>query len=247
MNVDACITGCESTSPMREGEQGCAGRRSGRLGSSTSETVCRRFSAPRPRVLKNDQRRAFSATACPSPGRGARDVTMSVVRTGEIKGLTGLRIVAAMGRAVSLQTVVVGGLAAVERRPGAAFVQRGRSGRRPVLHPRGIRPTWNYLDRMGPRWSVKATLHFLWFEAVVEGGPGIWSPCTSPRSGCSSLCMSAPIRRLREKFATAIALLQQLCLGPAVVRAALSTAPAGTGLPGRSARNGWPIWSSVDS
>jgi peptidoglycan/LPS O-acetylase OafA/YrhL len=24
--------------------------------------------------------------------------------------------------------------------------------------------TWNYLDRMGPNWSARASLHFLWLR-----------------------------------------------------------------------------------
>jgi peptidoglycan/LPS O-acetylase OafA/YrhL len=86
------------------------------------------------------------------------------VRTGEIKALSGLRIVAALWVVLfhfrpllqmaspplydSLKPVLDCGAQGVD----LFFILSGF-----VL-------TWNYLDRMGESWSTKATLHFLWLR-----------------------------------------------------------------------------------
>ena len=86
------------------------------------------------------------------------------VRTGEIKALTGLRIVAAMW-------VVL-----FHFRPWLwAASPRLKDGLAPLLNARaqgidlffilsGFVLTWNYLDRMGRAFSLRATLHFLWLR-----------------------------------------------------------------------------------
>ena len=86
------------------------------------------------------------------------------MRTGEIRSLSGLRIVAALWVVLfhfrpvlqtaspplydSLKPVLDGGAQGVD----LFFILSGF-----VL-------AWNYLDRMGERWSTRATLHFIWLR-----------------------------------------------------------------------------------
>lgn len=86
------------------------------------------------------------------------------MRGGEIKALTGLRIVAALW-------VVLFHLRPLLRdaAPGfsdalAPMLNCGAQGVDLFFILSGFVLTWNYLDRMGPSWSTRATVHFLWLR-----------------------------------------------------------------------------------
>lgn len=89
---------------------------------------------------------------------------MSVVRSGEIKALTGLRIVAAVW-------VVLFHFRPLfwEAAPGfssalSPVLDRGAQGVDLFFILSGFVLTWNYLDKMGRSWSTKATIRFLWLR-----------------------------------------------------------------------------------
>jgi peptidoglycan/LPS O-acetylase OafA/YrhL len=86
------------------------------------------------------------------------------VRSGEIKALTGLRIVAAVWVVLFhfrplLRDAAPGFLDAL-----APVLNCGAQGVDLFFILSGFVLTWNYLDRMGPSWSTRATLHFLWLR-----------------------------------------------------------------------------------
>ena len=89
---------------------------------------------------------------------------MSVVRTGEIKALTGLRIIAAVWVVLfhfrPMLWQAAPGLQAVL----APILNCGAQGVDLFFILSGFVLTWNYLDRMGRTWSARATLHFLWLR-----------------------------------------------------------------------------------
>src|SRR3954467_10956080 len=88
----------------------------------------------------------------------------SFVRTGEIKALSGLRIVAAVWVVLFhfrpwLEVSAPGFRSAL-----APVINCGAQGVDLFFILSGFVLTWNYLDRMGESFSMKATLHFLWLR-----------------------------------------------------------------------------------
>jgi peptidoglycan/LPS O-acetylase OafA/YrhL len=88
----------------------------------------------------------------------------NVVRSGEIKALTGLRIVAAVWVVLFhfrplLRDAAPGFLDAL-----TPVLNCGAQGVDLFFILSGFVLTWNYLDRMGGSWSTRATLHFLWLR-----------------------------------------------------------------------------------
>jgi peptidoglycan/LPS O-acetylase OafA/YrhL len=86
------------------------------------------------------------------------------VRSGEIKALTGLRIVAAVWVVLFhfrplLRDAAPGFLDAL-----TPVLNCGAQGVDLFFILSGFVLTWNYLDRMGGSWSTRATMHFLWLR-----------------------------------------------------------------------------------
>lgn len=89
---------------------------------------------------------------------------MSAVRTGEIKALTGLRIVAALWVVLFHFRPLLWEASPRLRDDLAPVLDAGAQGVDLFFILSGFVLTWNYLDRMGPSWSARATLHFLWLR-----------------------------------------------------------------------------------
>jgi len=89
---------------------------------------------------------------------------MSVVRTGEIKALTGLRIVAAMWVVFFHFRPLLWDASPRLKDDLAPLLNAGAQGVDLFFILSGFVLTWNYLDRMGPSFGVKPTLHFLWLR-----------------------------------------------------------------------------------
>src|SRR6201999_2610776 len=88
----------------------------------------------------------------------------NVVRSGDIKALTGLRIVAAVWVVLFhfrplLRDAAPGFLDAL-----TPVLNCGAQGVDLFFILSGVVLTWNYLDRMGGSWSTRATLDFLWLR-----------------------------------------------------------------------------------
>ncbi|HTI77155.1 MAG TPA: acyltransferase [Mycobacterium sp.] len=86
------------------------------------------------------------------------------MRTGEIKALSGLRIVAAVWVVLFhfrpwLEVSAPGFRSAL-----APIINCGAQGVDLFFILSGFVLTWNYLDRMGDSFSIKSTLHFLWLR-----------------------------------------------------------------------------------
>jgi peptidoglycan/LPS O-acetylase OafA/YrhL len=90
------------------------------------------------------------------------------VRTGEIRGeikaLTGLRIVAALWVVLFHFRPMLGDVSPDFLNGLAPVLNCGAQGVDLFFILSGFVLTWNYLDRMGRSWSTRATLHFLWLR-----------------------------------------------------------------------------------
>ncbi len=88
----------------------------------------------------------------------------SVVRSGEIKALTGLRIIAAVWVVLFHFRPLLSDAAPGFRDALAPVLNCGAQGVDLFFILSGFVLTWNYLDRMGWSWSTRGTLHFLWLR-----------------------------------------------------------------------------------
>jgi peptidoglycan/LPS O-acetylase OafA/YrhL len=88
----------------------------------------------------------------------------SVVRSGEIKALTGLRIVAAVWVVLFHFRPLLRDAAPGFRDALSPVLNCGAQGVDLFFMLSGFVLTWNYLDRMGWSWSTRSTLHFLWLR-----------------------------------------------------------------------------------
>jgi peptidoglycan/LPS O-acetylase OafA/YrhL len=86
------------------------------------------------------------------------------VRGGEIKALTGLRIVAAFWVVLFHFRPLLRDAAPAFSDALAPMLNCGAQGVDLFFILSGFVLTWNYLDRMGPSWSTRATVHFLWLR-----------------------------------------------------------------------------------
>src|ERR1700759_4633296 len=88
----------------------------------------------------------------------------SVVRSGEIKALTGLRIIAAVWVVLFHFRPMLSDASPDFRDALAPVLNCGAQGVDLFFILSGFVLTWNYLDRMGWSWSTRSTLHFLWLR-----------------------------------------------------------------------------------
>ncbi|MBU8813244.1 acyltransferase [Mycolicibacterium goodii] len=86
------------------------------------------------------------------------------MRGAEIKALTGLRIVAAVWVVLFHFRPILYEAAPTLTEALAPVLDCGAQGVDLFFILSGFVLTWNYLDRMGPAWSTRATLHFLWLR-----------------------------------------------------------------------------------
>lgn len=84
--------------------------------------------------------------------------------TGEIRALTGLRIVAAVWVVLFHFRPMLGDASPGFRDALAPVLDCGAQGVDLFFILSGFVLTWNYLDRMGRSWSVRPNLHFLWLR-----------------------------------------------------------------------------------
>jgi peptidoglycan/LPS O-acetylase OafA/YrhL len=89
---------------------------------------------------------------------------MSGVRTGEIRALPGLRIVAALWVVLFHYRPPLWAASPRLHDDLAPLFDAGAMGVDLFFILSGFVLTWNYLDRMGPSWSARGTLHFLWLR-----------------------------------------------------------------------------------
>lgn len=89
---------------------------------------------------------------------------MSGARTGEIRALTGLRIVAALWVVLFHYRPLIWEASPRLQDDLAPLLDAGAQGVDLFFILSGFVLTWNYLDRMGPSWSARANLHFLWLR-----------------------------------------------------------------------------------
>ncbi len=89
---------------------------------------------------------------------------MGAVRTGEIRALTGLRIVAALWVVLFHYRSPLWAASPRLHDDMAPLFDAGAMGVDLFFILSGFVLTWNYLDRMGPAWSTRGTLHFLWLR-----------------------------------------------------------------------------------
>ena len=83
---------------------------------------------------------------------------------GEIKALTGLRIIAALWVVLFHFRPMLGDASPDFRDALAPALNCGAQGVDLFFILSGFVLSWNYLDRMGRTWSTRATLHFLWLR-----------------------------------------------------------------------------------
>jgi peptidoglycan/LPS O-acetylase OafA/YrhL len=86
------------------------------------------------------------------------------VRSGEIKALTGLRVIAAIWVVLFHFRPLLREAAPDFSDALAPVLNCGAQGVDLFFILSGFVLTWNYLDRMGWSWSTRATLHFLWLR-----------------------------------------------------------------------------------
>ncbi len=89
---------------------------------------------------------------------------MNAVRTGEIKALTGLRIVAALWVVLFHYRPPLWAASPRMHDDFAPLLDAGAQGVDLFFILSGFVLAWNYLDRMGPAWSARGTWHFLWLR-----------------------------------------------------------------------------------
>jgi peptidoglycan/LPS O-acetylase OafA/YrhL len=88
----------------------------------------------------------------------------SVVRSGEIKALSGLRIIAAVWVVLFHFRPLLFAAAPNFSAALTPVLNCGAQGVDLFFILSGFVLTWNYLDRMGESWSTRATLRFLWLR-----------------------------------------------------------------------------------
>ena len=86
------------------------------------------------------------------------------MRSGEIKALTGLRIIAAVWVVLFHFRPLLRDAAPGFRDALSPVLNCGAQGVDLFFILSGFVLTWNYLDRMGWSWSTRSTLHFLWLR-----------------------------------------------------------------------------------
>lgn len=86
------------------------------------------------------------------------------MRTGEIKALTGLRIVAALWVVLFHFRPLLWAASPRLKDDLAPLLDAGAQGVDLFFILSGFVLTWNYLDRMGPAFSMRATWRFLWLR-----------------------------------------------------------------------------------
>ncbi|MCV7317490.1 acyltransferase [Mycolicibacillus parakoreensis] len=84
--------------------------------------------------------------------------------SGEIRALTGLRIVAALWVVLFHFRPLLAGAAPYRAEVLAPILDTGAQGVDLFFILSGFVLTWNYLNRMGQSWSTRATLRFLWLR-----------------------------------------------------------------------------------
>ncbi|CAN5770853.1 acyltransferase [soil metagenome] len=89
---------------------------------------------------------------------------MSLVRSGEIKALSGLRIVAALWVVLFHFRPLLEQAAPGFRSALAPVLDNGAQGVDLFFILSGFVLTWSYLDRMGQAWSTRTTVRFLWLR-----------------------------------------------------------------------------------
>ena len=88
----------------------------------------------------------------------------SDVRSGEIKALTGLRLFAAVWVVLFHFRPMLAEAIPDINTTLAPVLNSGAQGVDLFFILSGFVLAWNYLDRMGPSWSTRDTLHFLWMR-----------------------------------------------------------------------------------
>jgi peptidoglycan/LPS O-acetylase OafA/YrhL len=159
------------------------------------------------------------------------------VRSGEIKALTGLRIVAAVWVVLfhfrpMLRDAVPGFRDAL-----APVLNCGAQGVDLFFILSGFVLTWNYLDRMGGSWSMRATVHFLWLRLAR-----VW-PVYLVTLHLAALWVIFTLHVGHVPWQD-LAQFNAICWSSSGSNRS-STIPAGTGRHGRSAPSGWPIFCSA--
>jgi peptidoglycan/LPS O-acetylase OafA/YrhL len=86
------------------------------------------------------------------------------VRTGEIKALSGLRILAALWVVLFHFRPLLEQAAPGFRSALAPVLDSGAQGVDLFFILSGFVLTWSYVERMGPHWSTRSTLRFLWLR-----------------------------------------------------------------------------------
>lgn len=94
---------------------------------------------------------------------GGKSVVQTA-KTAELKALTGLRIIAALWVVLFHFRPLLAQAAPDLSAALAPVLNCGAQGVDLFFILSGFVLTWNYLDRMGPVWSARATAHFLWLR-----------------------------------------------------------------------------------